>query len=44
MSMNQSSDPLRVAAARSIREHSLLFIIEGIVLLFSGCLRLCFRR
>ena len=38
MSMNQSSDPLRVAAARSIREHSLLFIIEGIVLVVLGLL------
>ncbi len=38
MSMNQSNDPLRVAAARSIREHSLLFIIEGIVLVVLGLL------
>ena len=38
MSMNQSSDPLRVAAACSIREHSLLFIIEGIVLVVLGLL------
>ena len=38
MSMNQSNDPLRVDAARSIREHWLLFIIEGIVLVVLGLL------
>ena len=38
MSMNQSNDPLRVDAARTIREHSLLFIIEGIVLVVLGLL------
>ena len=38
MSMNQSSDPLRVAAARSIREHWLLFVVEGIVLVVLGLL------
>lgn len=38
MSINQSSDPLRVDAARSIREHWLLFIIEGIVLVVLGLL------
>ena len=38
MAMNQSNDPLRVDAARSIREHWLLFIIEGIVLVVLGLL------
>ena len=38
MSMNQSNDPLRIDAARSLREHSLLFIIEGVVLVVLGLL------
>jgi uncharacterized membrane protein HdeD (DUF308 family) len=38
MPMNQSNDPLRVDVARSIREHWLLFVVEGIVLVVLGLL------
>lgn len=38
MAMNQSKDPLRVDAARSIRKHWLLFVVEGIVLVVLGLL------
>jgi uncharacterized membrane protein HdeD (DUF308 family) len=38
MAMNQSNDPLRVDAARSIRKHWLLFVVEGIVLVVLGLL------
>ena len=38
MAMNQSNDPLRVDAARSIRKHWLLFVVEGIVLVILGLL------
>ena len=38
MSINQSNDPLRVDVARSIREHWLLFVVEGIVLVVLGLL------
>jgi uncharacterized membrane protein HdeD (DUF308 family) len=38
MAMNQSNDPLRVDAARAIRKHWLLFVVEGIVLVVLGLL------
>ena len=38
MPMNQSNDPLRVDVARSIRQHWLLFVVEGIVLVILGLL------
>ncbi len=38
MPMTQSNDPLRVDVARSIRQHWLLFVVEGIVLVILGLL------
>ena len=38
MSMNQSKDSLPLDVARSLREHWLLFVVEGIVLLVLGLL------
>jgi uncharacterized membrane protein HdeD (DUF308 family) len=38
MSMNQSNDPLPVDVARSIHEHWLLFVVEGMVLVVLGLL------
>ncbi|MEA2815930.1 MAG: hypothetical protein QOI93_3627 [Rhodospirillaceae bacterium] len=38
MSMNQSKDSLPVDVARSIREHWVLFVVEGIVLIVLGLL------
>ena len=38
MPMTQSNDPLRVDVARSIRQHWLLFVVEGIVLVVLGLL------
>lgn len=38
MAMNQPSGPLQVDAARSIRKHWLLFVVEGIVLVVLGLL------
>lgn len=38
MSMNQPSDPVRVAVANSLREHWLMFVVEGVVLLILGLL------
>jgi uncharacterized membrane protein HdeD (DUF308 family) len=38
MSMNQSNDPLQVDVARSIHEHWLLFVVEGMVLVVLGLL------
>ena len=38
MSMNQSKDSLPSDVARSLREHWLLFVVEGIVLLVLGLL------
>ena len=45
MSMNRPGDASQLQALdRTMREHWMMFLVEGIVLLASAGLRSCFRR